>query len=128
LIKWFENNHSIKVNQAAIFTTLKWSAEILAKPDNETNLNAKRQWIVRYLEMESTLVKWFRANQEWANVSGELVKESARRFWIGSILGMSLSNFQVAGLRRSRFAMALGPTATLAKVVLSTWLLLPTPF
>jgi hypothetical protein len=29
--------------------------------------------------MESTLVKWFRANQEWANVSGELVKESATK-------------------------------------------------
>jgi hypothetical protein len=29
--------------------------------------------------MESALVKWFRANQERANVSGELVKESAMK-------------------------------------------------
>ncbi len=29
--------------------------------------------------MESTLVKWFRANQEQANVSGALVKESATK-------------------------------------------------
>jgi hypothetical protein len=29
--------------------------------------------------MESALVKWFRANQERANVSGELVKESATK-------------------------------------------------
>jgi hypothetical protein len=29
--------------------------------------------------MESMLFKWFRANQEWANVSGELVRESATK-------------------------------------------------
>jgi hypothetical protein len=29
--------------------------------------------------MEYTLVKWFRANQEWANVSGELVRKSATK-------------------------------------------------
>jgi len=79
LIKWLEDNHSIKVSQATISTTLKRSAEIVAKSDNETNLNAKRQWTVRYSEMESVLVKWFRANQEWANVSGELVRESAMK-------------------------------------------------
>jgi hypothetical protein len=79
LIKWLEDNHSIKVNQATISTTLKWSAEILAKSDNETNLNAKRQRTVRYPEMESALVKWFRANHEWENVSGELVRESAMK-------------------------------------------------
>jgi arginine repressor len=62
LIKWLEDNHSIKVSQATISTTLKWSAEILAKSDNETNLNAKCQRTVRYPEMESALVKWFRAN------------------------------------------------------------------
>jgi hypothetical protein len=43
LIKWLEDNHNIKVSQATIFTTLKRSAEILAKSDNETNLNAKHQ-------------------------------------------------------------------------------------
>jgi len=79
LIKWLEDNHSIKVSEATIFTTLKRSAKILAKSDNETNLNAKRQWIVRYLEMEFALVKWFQANQERANVSGELVRESATK-------------------------------------------------
>jgi hypothetical protein len=79
LIKWLEDNHSIKVSQATISTTLKWSAEIITKSDNETNLNAKRQWTVRYPEMESTLVKWSRANQERANVSGELVRESATK-------------------------------------------------
>ncbi len=79
LIKWLEDNHSIKVSQATISTTLKRSAAILAKFDNETNLNAKRQWIVRYSKMESALVKWFRANQERANVSGELVRESATK-------------------------------------------------
>jgi len=79
LIKWFEDNHNIKVSQATISTTLKWSAEILAKSDNETNLNAKRQRIVRYPKMECALVKWFRANQERANVSGELVRESATK-------------------------------------------------
>jgi hypothetical protein len=62
LIKWFEDNHSIKVNQTTISTTLKRSAKILAKFDNETNLNAKHQRTVRYPEMESALVKWFRAN------------------------------------------------------------------
>jgi hypothetical protein len=41
LIKWIEDNHRIKVSQTTIFTTLQWSAEILAKFDNETNLNAK---------------------------------------------------------------------------------------
>ncbi len=79
LIKWLENNHNIKISQATIFTTLKWSAEIFAKSNNETNLNTKRQRTIRYPEMESALVKWFRANQEWANVSGELVKESATK-------------------------------------------------
>jgi hypothetical protein len=79
LIKWFEDNHTIKVCQATISTTLKRSAKILAKSDNETNFNAKRQQIVRYSEMESALVKWFRANQEWANVSDELVRESATK-------------------------------------------------
>jgi len=79
LIKWLENNHNIKVSEATISTTLKWSAEILEKYDNETNLNAKHQWIVRYPEMESALVKWFRANQERANVSGELVRESGMK-------------------------------------------------
>jgi hypothetical protein len=34
---------------------------------------------MRYLEMESALVKWFRANQEQANVSGELVRENATK-------------------------------------------------
>jgi hypothetical protein len=29
--------------------------------------------------MESALVKWFRANQERANVNGELVRESATK-------------------------------------------------
>jgi hypothetical protein len=29
--------------------------------------------------MESALIKWFRANQERANVSGELVRESATK-------------------------------------------------
>jgi hypothetical protein len=29
--------------------------------------------------MESALVKWFRANQERANVSGELIRESATK-------------------------------------------------
>jgi hypothetical protein len=29
--------------------------------------------------MESALVKWFWANQEWENVSGELVRESATK-------------------------------------------------
>jgi hypothetical protein len=79
LIKWLKDNHSIKVSQATISTTLKRSVEILAKSDNETNVNAKRQRTVRYPEMESALVKWFRANQERANVSGELVRESATK-------------------------------------------------
>jgi hypothetical protein len=79
LIKWLEDNHSIKVSQTTISTTLKRSTKILAKSDNETNLNAKHQRTVKYPEMESTLVKWFRANQEGANVSGELVKESATK-------------------------------------------------
>ncbi len=79
LIKWLEDNHNIKVSQATISTTLKRSAEILAKSNNETNLSAKCQQTVRYLEMESALVKWFRANQEQANVSGELVRESATK-------------------------------------------------
>jgi hypothetical protein len=79
LIKWLKDNHSIKVSQATISTTLKQSAKILAKSDNETNLNAKRQRTVRYPEMESTLVKWFWANQERANVSGELVRKSATK-------------------------------------------------
>jgi hypothetical protein len=79
LIKWLENNHSIKVSQATISTTLKRSAKILVKSNNETNLNAKRQRTIRYQEMEFALVKWFQANQERANVSGELVKESATK-------------------------------------------------
>ncbi len=63
LIKWLEDNHNIKVSQPTIYTTLKRSAEILTKSDNETNLNAKRQRTVRYSAMESALVKWFRANR-----------------------------------------------------------------
>jgi hypothetical protein len=79
LIKWLEDNHNIKVSQPTISTTLKQSAKILAKFENETNLNAKHQQTVKYLEMESALVKWFWANQERANVSGELVRESATK-------------------------------------------------
>ncbi len=41
LIKWLEDNHSIKVSQATISTTLKRSAKILAKSDNETNLKCQ---------------------------------------------------------------------------------------
>jgi len=67
MIKWLEDNHNIKVSQTTISTTLKRSAEILAKFDNETNLNAKRKRTIRYPEMESALVKWFRANQKRAN-------------------------------------------------------------
>jgi len=79
LIKWLKDNHNIKVSQVTISTTLKRLAEILTKFDNQTNLNAKRQRTVRYPEMESTLVKWFQANQERANVSSELVRESATK-------------------------------------------------
>jgi hypothetical protein len=79
LIKWLEDNHSIKVSQTTISTTLKWSAEILAKSNNETNLNAKCQRTVRYPKMEFALIKWFWANQERANVSGELIRESATK-------------------------------------------------
>ncbi len=79
LIKWLEDNHNIKISQATISTTLKRSAEILAKSDNENNFNTKRQRTVEYPEMESALVKWFRANQEWANVSGELIRKSATK-------------------------------------------------
>jgi hypothetical protein len=50
LIKWLEDNHSIKVSQTTISTTLKRSTKILAKSDNETNLNAKRQRTIRYPE------------------------------------------------------------------------------
>jgi hypothetical protein len=56
LIKWLEDNHSIKVSQTTISTTLKRSTKILAKSDNETNLNAKHQRTIKYPEMESTLV------------------------------------------------------------------------
>jgi hypothetical protein len=79
MIKWLKDNHSIKISQATISTTLKRLAEILAKSDNETDLNAKCQRTVRYPEMESAMVKWFWANQERANVRGELVKESATK-------------------------------------------------
>jgi hypothetical protein len=79
MIKWLKDNHITKVSQATISTTLKQSAEIFAKFDNETNLNAKRQRTFRYPKMESALVKWFRANQERANVSGELVRESVMK-------------------------------------------------
>jgi hypothetical protein len=79
LIKWFQNNHNIKVSQSTISTTLKRSAEIFAKSDNKTNLNAKRQRTIRYPKMESALVKWFRANQEQANVSGEFVRDNAMK-------------------------------------------------
>jgi hypothetical protein len=61
LMEWLEENHQVTISHATISTTLKWSAELLAKTD-DANLSAKRQWIVKYSMMESTLTNGFKAN------------------------------------------------------------------
>ena len=76
LIQWLHDNHGIKVSQATISITLKQSVELLSKPD-DANLDAKCQRSVKYPEMESALVDFFKANQEHVNLSGDLIKENA---------------------------------------------------
>jgi hypothetical protein len=49
--------------------------------------------------MESALVKWFRANQEQANVSGELVKENATKILDRLYLGHEPFEFSSGWLK-----------------------------
>jgi len=53
--------------------------------------------------MESVLVKWFRANQEWANVSGELVRESVMKILDRLYLGHEPFEFSSGWLEAFKF-------------------------
>ncbi|TPX46682.1 hypothetical protein SeLEV6574_g03102 [Synchytrium endobioticum] len=75
---WLESEHSVKVSQATISTTLKRSGELLEKA-NSTNLATKRQRTVKYPLMETALMEWFTANQERVNMSGDLIKENGAK-------------------------------------------------
>jgi hypothetical protein len=78
LIKWLEDTHQLKVNQATMSGTLKRSAELLAKATT-SNLSSKRQKTVKFPVMEAALAEWFLANQEHINLSGDLIRESAMK-------------------------------------------------
>jgi hypothetical protein len=75
---WLEKEHNTKVAQSTISGTLKRSTELLHMTDN-VNLSQKRQRIVKYPQMEETLAEWFHANQDRVNMSGDLLKESAKK-------------------------------------------------
>jgi hypothetical protein len=78
LIKWLEDTHQLKVNQATMLGTLKRSVELLAKATT-SNLSSKCQKTVKFLVMEVALAEWFLANQEHVNLSGDLIRESAMK-------------------------------------------------
>jgi hypothetical protein len=78
LIKWLEDTHQLKVSQATMSGTLKWSAELLAKATT-SNLSSKRQKMMKFPVMEAALAEWFLANQEHVNLSGDLIRESAMK-------------------------------------------------
>jgi len=61
LIKWLEDTHQLKFNQATVSGTLKQSAELLAKATT-SNLSSKCQKMVKFPVMEAALVEWFLAN------------------------------------------------------------------
>jgi hypothetical protein len=75
---WLEKEHNTKVAQSTISGTLKRSAELLQMTVN-VNLSQKRQRTVKYPRMEEALVEWFHANQDRVNMSGDLLKESAKK-------------------------------------------------
>ena len=50
-----------------------------AKMADNVNLSQKRQRKVKYPEMEEALAESFHANQDRVNMSGDLLKESARK-------------------------------------------------
>ncbi len=78
LIKWLEDTHQLKVSQATVSSTLKRSAELLAKATT-SNLSSKHQKMVKFPVMEAALVEWFLANQEHVNLSGDLIRESTMK-------------------------------------------------
>jgi len=78
LIKWLEDTHQFKVSQATVSSTLKRSAELLAKATT-SNLNSKRQKTVEFPVMEAALAEWFLANQDHVNLSGDLICESTMK-------------------------------------------------
>jgi len=78
LIKWLEDTHQLKVSQAMVSSTLKQSAELLAKATT-SNLSSKRQKTVKFPVMEAALAEWFLTNQEHVNLSGDLIRESAMK-------------------------------------------------
>lgn len=78
LVAWLEKEHNTKVAQSTISGTLKRSAELLHMTNN-INLSQKRQHTVKYPEMEEALAEWFHANQDRVNMSGDLLKESAKK-------------------------------------------------
>jgi hypothetical protein len=61
LIKWLEDTHQLKVNQATVSGTLKRSTELLAKATT-SNLSSKHQKMVKFPIMEAALAEWFLAN------------------------------------------------------------------
>ena len=75
---WLLEKHNTKVADSTISATLKRSAQLLKMADN-VNLSQKRQRKVKYPEMEEALAEWFHANQDRVNMSGDLLKESARK-------------------------------------------------
>jgi hypothetical protein len=78
LIKWLEDTHQLKVNQATVSSTLKWSMKLLTKATT-SNLSSKCQKTVKFLIMEAALTKWFLANREHVNLSEDLIRESAMK-------------------------------------------------
>ena len=73
---WLLEKHNTKVADSTISATLKRSAHMLKMAYN-VNLSQKRQRKVKYPKMEEA--EWFHANQDRVNMSGDLLKESARR-------------------------------------------------
>ncbi|KAH6574610.1 hypothetical protein BASA60_005418 [Batrachochytrium salamandrivorans] len=70
--------HNTKVAQSTISGTLKRSAELLQMTDN-VNLSQKRHRTVTYPQMEEALAEWYHANQGCVNMSGDLLKKSAKK-------------------------------------------------
>jgi len=79
LITWLQETHNVSVSQGTISLTLKCSIEILAKKA-DVNRVAKRQRIVKYPLMETTLYRWFLTYQDQVNMSSDLTKEKAAYF------------------------------------------------
>ncbi|CAI5730209.1 unnamed protein product [Peronospora farinosa] len=75
---WLELKHNTKVAQPTILGTLKRSSEMI-QMTHDVIFSQKRQRTGRYPHMEKVLAEWSHIIEDRINMSGDLLKESARK-------------------------------------------------